>query len=58
MENIIDLCLQKPAVSVKKKCMPLWKSETVYNMGLTYVNGHSYKGEPYANAAIQLLANG
>uniref|UniRef100_A0A452SEQ3 Anaphase-promoting complex subunit 4 n=1 Tax=Ursus americanus TaxID=9643 RepID=A0A452SEQ3_URSAM len=28
MENIIDLCLQKPAVSVKKKCMPLWKSET------------------------------
>lgn len=42
MENIIDLCLQKPAVSLKKQCMPLWRSENICSMGFTYVNGHSF----------------
>lgn len=44
MENIIDQCLQKPAVSSKRR--PLCRHENIYSVWLIYVNDHSYYGEP------------
>lgn len=41
MENIIDQCLQKPAVSLKEMRIFVWEQEYL-NMCLIYANDSGY----------------